>query len=143
MPSPGLRHHEGTTGDQGRMDGILILFCLLRRTVSWAWGRTFPRNREEGDLSIGFHHGTQSHRHLIHNCVEMGYYPLLWRSVDIQDTMELVGIGSGSGGCLKGLPYHAWIKMLAEKTHIGLSRRESYENRPRYDATKSARALES
>lgn len=79
-------------------------------------------------------------------------------SIDMNDTMELVGMVSGGSNSVKPLPYLEWVEllshksperlqplqpMLAEKAHGALSRWELYENMPLYDTTNTARALES
>lgn len=79
-------------------------------------------------------------------------------SIDMNDTMELVGMVSGGKETLRGLPYSEWIEllskkvperlqplqpMLAERAQGALTRWELYENMPQYDTTNTAQALES
>lgn len=79
-------------------------------------------------------------------------------SIDMNDTMELVGMASGGNGSVRPLPYSEWVDllshknperlqplqpMLAERAHGFLTRWELYENMPLYDTTNTARALES
>ena len=76
-------------------------------------------------------------------------------SVDMDDTMDLVGQSSG-GGFLQNVPYAQWIEqlardpmvslqplqpMLAEKVHNGLTRWELYENMPVYATENTEREL--
>lgn len=76
-------------------------------------------------------------------------------SIDMNETMDLVG--SASGSTIKGVPYQEWIDilaeksparlqplqpMLAEKAHQGLTRWELYENMPVYDTTNTDRMLD-
>ncbi|KAJ5738139.1 hypothetical protein N7493_001294 [Penicillium malachiteum] len=78
------------------------------------------------------------------------------KSIDMDDTMEL--IGDSGGAKLQGLDYSQWIErlaanppvrlqplqpMLAEKVDCGLTRWELYENMPLYDTTNTMRALKS